>query len=401
MASHDRYFDEKQAAAVLKHGVLSHYINVFGAMTSLQNDARRAWFIDAYAGAGKYESGDAGSPLIALKASRALAQITNAPRDLRCIFIEQDKKNFDELASVVAATNHNPAPTLIRGAADTKLPEAVKQVGADPLLTFLDPFGTSLPRRLMVETLLQRPSNAVSEVLLNFHLGSIARIGAFASRPQDLSDGDRKTLARLDLFLGYEDWRDVFLKTYQQGVERTATAAAQEVAKDYRARITNETGYQTFPIEVRKGKGHVPIFELTLFFKGNTPAEYKFADVASYANAAWRKRVSEDEARKNAAKYPDALFSLGDDFSAAQFESSWKADEKRLARELVDGVKDNLRALLGELPVRVQGNVQRIYGDYLGLAGEKHLRKAWNELADEGKLKRFPAKPHYGTLERP
>lgn len=400
MANHDHYFDEKQAAAVLKHGVLANYVRIFGVMTSLQNQARRAWFIDAYAGAGKYESGDAGSPLIALQAARALQSIKD-PRDLRCIFIEQDQKNFAELTRVVIATNQVPPPTLIEGPADGKLPEAVAQVGTDPLLTFLDPFGTSLPRNLMVETLLKRPGDGISEVLLNFHLGSVARIGPFASDPDKLDDGDRKTLERLDLFLGYEDWRDIFLKSYQKGVPRTATAGAQEVAKDYRARIQHETGYLSFPVEVRKARGQVPIFELTLFFKGDSPAEYKFADAASYANAAWRKRVSEDEARTNAAKYSNALISLGDEFSASQFESSWKADEKRLSREWTDGLKANLRSLQPRFPLRVQGNLGHIFGEFLGLAGEKHLRAAWNELATEGILTQFPKKPHYSTLAHP
>jgi len=401
MTAHDKHFDEKQAAAVLKHAVLSNYIYPFGSMTSLTNTDRRAWFIDAYAGAGKFKDGEPGSPLIALGAVAALARHKD-PRDLRCIFIERDKNNFATLQTTISAEYPNLAPTLIQGSAEAHLGSALTQVGSEPVLTFLDPFGASLPRELMVDKLLKRSGGGVSEVLLNFHVFTIARIGPFARNEAGLNEADKKTLQRLDAFLGYQDWRDLFLKLYQQGITGSALSAALTVADDYRERITKETGYAAFPVDIRRSAREDPRFQLTLFYKKGTPAEYKFADAAARANAKWRKRISEDEAKKDGANFAGALEGLGLDYSQAAFDADWAANEAKLEKEWHDQLQSNIRGLIASAPLKLQGNVARFFGPTLGLASETHLRKAWNGLAKEGLIQAFPGRAsHRAVLAKP
>ncbi len=401
MTSNSKHFDEKKAAAVLKHAVLQSYLVPFVSMTSLQTSERRAWFVDAYAGQGKYDDGSKGSPLIALDAAKAVAAFGKEPRDLRCVFIEQNRTKVKQLNDNITADGYASAYVILHGDASAKLEEALGHVGTDPVLTFLDPFGTSLPRSLVVEKLLKRNSTHSSEVLLNFHVLTVARIGPLARRESELDEGGRKTLQRLDTFLGYEGWRDLFLGTYQPGNEGSAMAAARVVADDYRKRITDETGYQTFPVEVRRSAREQAFFELTLMYKGNTPAEYKFADAAAHANAKWRQRISEDEARADAEKYSGALSIFGADFSKAEFDKKWKAEEKKLQAEWTTGIEQNIRGLISGVPVPMQGNVGRFFGDFIGLASETHLRRAWNNLADQGLVNRCPTeRVHYAVLTR-
>lgn len=403
MTSHGKHFDNKQAAAVLKHALLANYLMPFATMTSSYSQGNRAWYIDAYAGPGTYErkagesSGAPGSPLIALGISRTLSTFAK-PLNLRCIFIEKNAKFAKSLEAIVQAGNFPGEPSVLKGSAESRLPEAVGKVGNDPLLTFLDPFGTSLPRALMISALMQRPDKVPNEVLLNFHLGSVGRIGALLGKPSDLTPEDLKTIARLDAFLGHDDWRDTFLAHYQPAVPLSATAGALAVASQFREKVKTETGYESFAIDIRRAVRGVPIFQLTLFFR-HSAAEYKFADAASVANAAWRKRVVEDEARKNADEYPDALLQL--DFSEAQFEDKWKRDEIALARSWEASIQSNLRSLLAaKQAVPVQSHVKEIFGEHLGLAGEKHLRAAWKALAADGTANPCPSKIYKETITR-
>ena len=62
MTSNEGFFARKQAAAVLKHGILSRYPTIFASMAG--SGEPEVVLYDAYAGPGKYEDGSPGSPLL-------------------------------------------------------------------------------------------------------------------------------------------------------------------------------------------------------------------------------------------------------------------------------------------------------------------------------------------------
>jgi three-Cys-motif partner protein len=403
MSAHDGFWDGRKPAAVLKHGVLANYLTPFCAMTSSTSVGNRVWFIDAYAGPGEYKpgpgesSGAPGSPLIAMNAANRLAKM-NRPRHLRCVFIEQEPEHIRSLQALVASENFGNRHVVFKGSAEANLRAAVERVGKDPLLTFLDPFGTALPFDLMKSTLLARPPAAKNEILLNFHLPSVARIGALLRRPTGLGPADQHTLERLDLFLGSQHWRKTFLERYSPGNAGTATEGALAVAEQFRRRVFEQSGYRSFVIDIRKAIGHLPIFQLTLFFRHNA-AEYKFADAASLANAAWRKSLSELSARDNAIEYADAL--LPAEFSQTQFEDQWRSDESALAKSFSNAIVENIIGLFrNRAQIKVRDNVAELYGSVLGLAGEKHLRAAWKQLAAQGITNPHSTRLIDGTIER-
>ncbi|WP_426321871.1 three-Cys-motif partner protein TcmP [Microbacterium sp. E-13] len=397
MTSNTKHFEEKPPTAVLKHGVLK-YLHPFVAMTSTSSDGNRVWFIDAYAGAGKFDDGSPGSPLIALGVANGAARFPS-PRDTRCVFIERKKAYYEQLCGLAEEASTAAPPILLYGDSAVRLAEAVALAGDDPLLTFLDPFGAALPRDIIIKQLMSR--RGINEILLNFHINTVARIGAATAVGDALTPEQKKTAILLDTFLGYEGWRETFREHYRKGDERSATAAALVVSEEYRQRILRETGYRSFVVDIREAPHHVPKFQLTLFLRGDTPAEYKFADAASHANVDWRKRLNEDAARADAEKYSGTLEGLGQEFSREQFDQRWKESERMLANDWVGVLKSNLRALTAHgHPVKVSSNVRGIYGELLGLAGETHFRRAWKELAADGVLESPPAKLHYAVVRR-
>lgn len=404
VTSNAKHFDNEQAAAALKHALLANYLTPFAVMTSGASEGNRVWFIDAYAGPGRYErqpgevEGKPGSPLIALGIGKRIATIAKTPRHLNCIFIEREPAYANLLKGIVVAGNF-PADTVVEtGDAADHLASSVARAGKDPLLTFLDPFGTALPRKLMMDTLFARDSTATNEVLLNFHLLSVARIGSLLGQPGELSQQDQKTVARLDAFIGHDPWRAAFLEHYEPTKEGSATLGALAVASLFRDQVKAESGYDSFAIDIRKAAGYLPIFQLTLFYR-HTAAEYKFADAASLANQKWRRSLLEAELREDAEKHSDALFAA--DFSEEQFEERWKADEKALSGMWGSDIEANILQLLkSRSSFRIREHVRALYGKHLGLAGEKHLRAAWAALEARHIVQKRPANLYYGEITR-
>jgi three-Cys-motif partner protein len=87
------FFDTRQAAAVLKHGVLQRYLPVFIGKTGSRSLGKRVVYIDGYAGPGMYQDGTPGSPELALQTAIKLAGM----REVDCFFVERDRSSYETL----------------------------------------------------------------------------------------------------------------------------------------------------------------------------------------------------------------------------------------------------------------------------------------------------------------
>ena len=68
-----------------KHLVLEHYLNAWFAILGRDTLARRILFVDGFAGPGRYEGGEEGSPVVAMRvlAEHSAAKRINALRPCR------------------------------------------------------------------------------------------------------------------------------------------------------------------------------------------------------------------------------------------------------------------------------------------------------------------------------
>ena len=86
MPSSSEFFEQRSPQAVLKHGVLTRYAYYFAGRAGRATHGRVA-FIDGYAGEGRYQDGNPGSPLLlASEASRAagcLDETSSSPSSSR------------------------------------------------------------------------------------------------------------------------------------------------------------------------------------------------------------------------------------------------------------------------------------------------------------------------------
>lgn len=393
VVANDEFFQRKQAAAVLKHGVLERYMTVFASMTGSASTGGRVHYVDGYAGPGRYDPEDGqsmGSPGSPLLAAGTAARLSGAKRDLRCIFIERDPTYAANLRAVLGKEWHGGGTYEVKeGEVEAHLAAAVATAGADPLLVFLDPFGTALAYQLLVQQVMSRPKHAKTEILLNFNIDSVRRIGGRLS--EDLVPGTtgyearEATLRRVDGFLGDGWWRQVYLDNFDRDKPGSAGRAAAIVAGQFRARFGAATALKSIEVPIRRRPGHVPLFLMTLFYRHDA-AGYQFADAASLANRDWRHYnrgidLAEEVERATRA---NTLFEV-DDLIAGQADKDADAAEKALNAVWTDRVAANIRHLMQTrqlLPLAA--SVADVYGDAFGVAGEKHLRAAWDRLANEG-----------------
>lgn len=404
MTRHEGFFQQRQPAAVLKHALLREYTKVFASTVGSQDRARPVWVIDGYAGAGAYEEPDPegthpdGSPLIVLK----MAEGFQSKRVIKSIFIESDAAAVEALnQNVTAFRQRGLSASILHGTVEDQMPSAWASVGNDPVVTFLDPFGVAMLRDTMTGLLLSRSRDLPpSEVLLNINLEAVWRIGGnlqFVAGHVVPCAGQEGGVQRIDRFFGGTAWRQTFYDMRQE--HGSAARAAEYVIENYREQIRQDTGYDSMSIPVRRRPHHEPLFLLTLFFR-HPVGGYKFADAACRATRKWRETYRSQELVEFLGRQQqESLF--GDSFEAETAAKDGERQEKGLDAEWVQSICDNVRRI-NSSRLAVAPNVSLILGTTLGLAGERHIRSAWDKLAGEGYLRPRDTKKkmHYSSMER-
>lgn len=103
MANSANHFESFEPHTLLKHAVLRAYIERWSRILLVGGGRtrQRVRIVDGCAGAGQDESGNPGSPLIAIQeAEKARGQLTDfrdAPSDIQIVAIEANRNRFKQL----------------------------------------------------------------------------------------------------------------------------------------------------------------------------------------------------------------------------------------------------------------------------------------------------------------
>jgi len=174
------------------------------------------YYVDCFSGRGKYHNegmNDSvlGSPLIALEAAKMVR--VKYGKELKCVFIEKDKKVISDLGKFVAPHEKDGFDiNLIQGSINEKIDEVIKIVaGRAPVFFFVDPAGISISRD-MISKALGIP-NVAKEFLINYICKGVERTYAFGKKCNDeLPISVQKkaigNLRRIQKFFG-EDWENL------------------------------------------------------------------------------------------------------------------------------------------------------------------------------------------------
>lgn len=164
-----------------KHAIVREYlVRWFPIMTTV---SEKLIYFDGFAGPGRYESGEDGSPLIALKALLEHSKLEDISRVV-FVFVEQDRERHaslaDELETLRASVGGWPSNVEVvhrHGSFVDEAGEIVrvlneKGVTMAPTFALIDPFGfKGVPMSLIAE-LLKHPK---CELLFNLIFNSVTR----------------------------------------------------------------------------------------------------------------------------------------------------------------------------------------------------------------------------------
>lgn len=185
-----------QPHTAAKHVILREYLRAWMRIMTLGfNTNQVAVFIDGFSGPGEYSKGEDGSPIIALKESITYCnQLPNIKPQLRFLFIEGDKKRFENLKrKVMELFNETDASKfegkeceyipdaydnfviyLINGKFEDEMKKILKELNGEmaPAFAFVDPFGF---KDISYEIIRDILKNDRSEVFVNFMYEDINR----------------------------------------------------------------------------------------------------------------------------------------------------------------------------------------------------------------------------------
>lgn len=149
MSNSNRHFDSFQEHTLLKHAVLYAYVRAWAMKLLMWGVAGRTiYFVDAFAGEGRDENGNAGSPLIACMIAgqvRGFFMERGIEVELRVIAIEKGRDRHKALCEVLRpfGPDGQQCVTVYRGVLADHINEIERAIGSAPTLYFLDPFGVS------------------------------------------------------------------------------------------------------------------------------------------------------------------------------------------------------------------------------------------------------------------
>ena len=133
------FFAGVQEHSQIKLRALERYLPPWSGKVGSQRGVERLWVVDGFAGPGVYESGEAGSPSIALRHAEERKE-AGARYKVSCIFVEKRRAWYQRLRRV--CSEHPGVERFpLQGDFWERIDNVVDLVGSDPALVFVDPFG--------------------------------------------------------------------------------------------------------------------------------------------------------------------------------------------------------------------------------------------------------------------
>lgn len=208
----EEFANEMKEWSRWKHEILDKYL---GAFAGILQRHQTVYFVDGFAGAGKYDDGSEGS---AIRSARLAARIeaNNARKYLlRCINIEENDQVFSTLESNLK--DYGDLVLNLHGSFSDYVESIVTKIGEQPTLFFLDPFGVKgLEWESLLPIFTRRPSRSsyiVTELLMRFDVRAVSLMAGHFGRNSSSSASNQKRL--LDIFglSSAEDWHKLIQQT--------------------------------------------------------------------------------------------------------------------------------------------------------------------------------------------
>ena len=134
-------------------------------------------YIDGFAGRGIYETGEPGSPILAMRAAQEQIDKIGKLKEFLCVFIENNHENYCCLDEQVAlAAPECPAVTYdtIHSTFEATIHDFMEKIDPDrtiPILYFIDPFGWKGIPFETIKGIMAQPKSEILFVFMTYEMG--------------------------------------------------------------------------------------------------------------------------------------------------------------------------------------------------------------------------------------
>lgn len=360
------FFEQKQGPAVLKHAVLERYVRTYFSKTGVRG--RPGLYVDGYAGPGTYHDDLPGSPKVATNALKPL----RATRNVHMIFIEKVAATFNMLTELCREPGFENAEAL-HGEVEDHVERVLDCSAGKALLGFFDPFGMGLPMGTLHKILSRSGLGNLrvpTEVLLNFSRPGVYRnAGKLTGRGHDRAyqQAREKTISRMNAYLGGGWWQPIWR-------ENPTEASVDPILQGYKERLANGE-WSVYDVPIAPSWQSAPRYHLLLL-----------------------------------TQHPDGLWLFNENVSLAMEDFYDWCHQEQLSLESPRDlgpvwerqICTNIERLLGEQgSFTVVSNMRGVFGNTLGYARQKHLRRALRNLEAGGVIADRPSGELQNFLVRP
>ena len=337
--TNEDFFLNKRDWSLIKDDVLRTYMVPYLTKIQRLSDRGRTpniMLIDCYAGAGTFDDGSDGSPLIMTKAAER-----HAPGRYDAFFINCDSNHHTKLQAALA-TNAALLPdkrwsgriATRLGKSEDELPEIAEHLGNASVFLYLDPFGLKGCAFALIRPFLERSSRYSTEIVMTFNMPGVHRM---AARKQVAAGKMTPQITAnhqiLDEVFGGDYWRQYLLDDN----EATAEEREWKLIEAYRLHLTTYLRYVQYCPVRESSEARIKYFIV---------CASRHIDCLQLMNEAMTKAYFK---QMHAQSYKDSLFA----------ESDWRAD-----RDIRD-LAQTIVATVGRLPQSPRNTIwQQIVQDH-------------------------------------
>ena len=218
MAKDDIWDIKNRQQTQIKLDILRKYLRAWAII--IGSYFREAYFVDCFAGRGKYNFGDkkdsiSGSPVIGVGTSLEVKNIKlkkGLKFNLSIIAIESEKENLESLKRFIKEMDPKSETKIeiVESEFGAAIPEVLNKISGVPAFFFIDPYGIKGVTKESIDLIVNRTGS--TEIFLNYMQMGVQRVKGQYKNVNHADEKIRikaiKTVAHMDSLFGDTSWVD-------------------------------------------------------------------------------------------------------------------------------------------------------------------------------------------------
>ena len=306
------FFKEKKDWSRFKDKILDDYLRPYSA--KIVRTGKPLVIFDCFAGKGKFDNGENGSPLIIAEHIKStLSGNAFSSKKIKGVFIE--KKYHADLEANLAGY---PNVEVLGGTFEENLQKILSVDTHSNIFLYVDPYGIKSLSLANFKQIKDKKFSSL-EMLMNFNTAAFLRVGCGLLKLEGLfkddeladyeTDDDSINIPRMDVIAGGTYWKDILNDFYKGTIK--IHQAEDKFISEYSRKLKDIYKY-TINIPIKLKSSHLPKYRL-IFGSNHEDGLILMAD---NMNKKWKEIIANQRGNQPVLfdfEFPDMTLSKGFD----------------------------------------------------------------------------------------